>query len=231
MGNLKSIIWAVNILFIVCVFWIAVLIENNLAQKLYAGQIRQEARPFNWAEVKRAYDAFLNYPEDENAKLLSEELPISIYNFSDQKLACEVIKYMIEDWDNYQTLEYEALCGNFYAAEVIYRLINISDGASTEMLTGSLSKLIRINPRIFLRILFENGWDNHRLASIIYSPLYLSGSGEAEIYDLVMKMRALQSVSDFQYEDVKNNCITLIEDCIKRKQKARANIKKAQRNL
>jgi len=44
---------------------IAIGANYNLFMRLNAGQI-QESGEFNWVEVKKAYDIFLNYPDEKN---------------------------------------------------------------------------------------------------------------------------------------------------------------------
>lgn len=215
MGNSKGFVWMHSIINVVWTFWLVVLVGTSFSLRLCAAQIGQENEQFNWAEVKKAYDAFLNYPDDKNGMILSGKLPTSAYVFSDERLWKEVLDYMIEDWDNYQALEYEALSGNYYAAEVIYRMTNIADGDAAETLCESLAKLIRINPRNFLRLFYENGWDDdRRLSSIFSMPSYSSSN-----FDNSMRIRALRSVAEPRYDYLKKKFISIIQEMMKNEQK------------
>mgnify|MGYP000876648885 CR=1 FL=1 len=191
---------------------IAIGANYNLFMRLNAGQI-QESGEFNWVEVKKAYDIFLNYPDEKNTCKLSSLLPNKKYHFSDGKLAEEVTSYMKMDWSNYQILECEAYFGNYFAAEAIYRLISISDAASTETLLDSLSTLIRIKPENLLGVLYENGWDDFRLKGIMQWLLFLGDHGnDVYIYNNSMRIKAIESVSDARFGYLKKRCISILKN-------------------
>ena len=108
--------------------------------------------------VKTAFEEFVRCPSMGNARAFRDSIPLN-----EQKGYTDKIQHLIflgrrrvERSLGYLVLEREAVAGNRYAAEALFRMYNISPGGiDTLELLASLSKLIRINPRLFLETFYS----------------------------------------------------------------------------
>jgi len=173
----------------------------------------------DWDKFSELLASYLDYPSTRNAGLLSEALPKSPPEEAtgDRIRAFE----LLFSPEAYPVLKNEIFAGDRNAVEVAFRLLNTSDGFSTTTLLMTIGALIRINPRLFLEVVLE-----HRNSDFIKKkgyPVYSVGPGyyfrlEAQKYELEMRIKALQSVQDQKYNDIRKACIEKLMESIHRLQ-------------
>lgn len=177
----------------------------------------QNKQTINWTKTLAAFDAYLELPSPMNAKaiveLLPQQKPDNIIGETSQAL-----EYIISG-ENYGILATEAIAGDKCSVEVLFRLLNLTDGFATEIVLGTLGTVVRMNPRLFLKVLNEN-LDMWYIATEGY-PVEFPGYAHnnhpgASKYDLEMRIRALESVEDLGVDKIKQDCIRKLREELKR---------------
>jgi len=171
----------------------------------------------NWTKALAAFDVYLEFPSPANAKaiveLLPNKKPVNVIGGTSQAL-----EYIISG-ENYGILAKEAIAGDKCSVEVLFRLLNLTDGFATEIVLGTLGTVVRMNPRLFLKVLNES-LDMWYIATEGY-PVEFPGYAHnnhpgAHKYDLEMRIRALESVEDLSVDKIKQDCIRKLREELKR---------------
>jgi hypothetical protein len=170
----------------------------------------------DWGKIKSSFDAYLEYPSPENAKAFSDTLPTD-YVKVDTETARKVVHY-IYTFRNYAILENEIWAGDRYSTEAAFRLLNVADGDFAKNLNMTLGALVRINPRLFLEVLYE--YKELWLFKYKWYPVYGVGVGyvdrtKARIYQYRMRIKALESVKDPEYSEIINACVRQLNEAIR----------------
>jgi hypothetical protein len=175
----------------------------------------QEAE--DWVTFNNLLVSYLTYPSSNNAKSLSEillRLPSKMD--SEGKLKALELFFAAE---SYPILENEMFAGDRHAVEMAFRLVDHTDGYYTGILLTSLGALVRINPKLFLEVLYENQASNfikHRGYPVFrVGPGYYSRPKACK-YELEMRIKALLSVEGTKYDDLKRACIERLLESIKK---------------
>jgi hypothetical protein len=168
----------------------------------------QHNQVLDWNEVLPAFERYFNYPSPENAKavlaVLPREKPDKLVGNTGQAL-----EYIINSRE-FGILASEALAGERYSAEILFRLRNFSDGWASEVVDGTLGAILRINPKLFLEVLFE-----YQDASFIkrggypvaYPNYSYNNHPSAFKYELGKRIEALERVDDPKYDKLKQACL------------------------
>jgi len=160
-----------------------------------------------WEEFSASLRAYFEYPTPENAKATYKYLPVA---GRVRGTGREIETKTIALWhSNIRILERQVISGDAEAVRLAFRLFSIADGAYSEDLDILLGKLIRINPRLFLKELLGN---KERAGRFSLDGL-LGNEGE-EYVDLIMaqclenrlRRAALQSVSDYPLRQIRDEC-------------------------
>jgi hypothetical protein len=183
----------------------------------YQSSARNDEQMVDWDKIKSSFDAYLEYPSPENAKAFLDTLPTGETKI-DTEDKIKVVNY-IDTFENYAILENEIWAGDRYSTEAAFRLFNIADGAFAESLNMTIGALVRINPRLFLEVLYE--YKNLWLFKHRGYPVYGVGAGyedriKARIYEYRMRIKALESVKDPKYYVIKKVCVSRLLESIKR---------------
>lgn len=183
----------------------------------YQSEANSDEQIIDWDKIKSSFDAYLEYPSPENAKAFSDTLPTD-YIKVDTETANKVVDY-IYTFRNYAILENEIWAGDRYSTEAAFRLLNIADGGFAENLHMTLGALVRINPKLFLQVLYE--YKDLWLFKYRGYPVYMVGPGyrertKARIYEYRMRIKALESLKDPKYLEIKEACISRLLESIKR---------------
>ena len=170
----------------------------------------------DWGKIKSSFDAYLEYPSPENAKAFSDTLPTD-YVKVDTETARKVVHY-IYTFRNYAILKNEIWAGDRYSTEAAFRLINVADGAFGETLDMTLGTLVRINPGLFLEVLYE--YKDLWLFKYKGYPVYGVGYGyydrtNARIYDYRLRIKALESVKYPKYSEIIKACVSQLNEAIR----------------
>jgi len=183
----------------------------------YQSEANIDEQIIDWDKVRSSFDTYLEYPSPENAKAFLDTLPTDNIKV-DTDTANKVVDY-IYTFRNYAILENEIWAGDRYSTEAAFRLINVADGAFGETLDMTLGALVRINPSLFLEVLYE--YKDLWLFKYTGYPVYGVGPGyrertKARIYEYRMRIKALESVKDPKYSEIKEACINRLLESIKR---------------
>lgn len=178
------------------------------------GNVPAQTQPnqvLDWNEVLMVFDRYFNYPSPENAKAVLGVLPREIPD----KVAGnkgEALEYIINSKE-FRILASEARAGERYSAEILFRLRKFCDGWGAEVVDGTLGALLRINPMLFLEILFEYKDDpfTKRVGYPVAFPNYAyNNHASAFIYELGKRIEVLARVDDPKYDELKQACLEQI---------------------
>lgn len=165
-----------------------------------------------WDKVKQYFSVFFEYPSPENAKSLMNSLPAGEVSkqVGDRSGTLDLVM------DYYTILETEVLAGNKYAAEVLFRLLSLSDGALTMDILETIGMLIRANPKLFLDMVIS-----YRESPFIKNryPVYAVGLAyrekiKARRYEYEMRIETLESVSGSKYSEIIEECVRELKTLI-----------------
>jgi hypothetical protein len=191
----------------------------GMSGNLFTGglsQVAQARQVIDWHTVIVAYDAYVDYPSPEHAKALLITLPTDYPSkqAGDKKQALE----HIFSEDSYPILLEEATSGDRSTIEVMFRLLNVTDGYLTELVLSELGQIARNWPKQFLGVLAvykDSGYSREH-----GYPLSFPGAGynmhkKAYRYHLQKTIEALKSVKDPKYTEIKEAGIESLLKSIK----------------
>ena len=117
--------------------------------------------------------------------------------------------------ETYGILSLEAYAGDRYSTEILFRLLEVTDGYSTTLIKATLGAIVRINPKLFLSSLSEYK-DKPFIKKVGYAvagPDYsYNNHPSAFRYDLEKRIESLETITDCKYADVKAACIKKIRE-------------------
>ena len=174
----------------------------------YQSVANSDEQIIDWGKIKSAFDAFLEYPSPENSKAFLDSIPKDKTK-NERGDKSKIMDYIIDSF-NYGILENEIWAGNRYAVEAAFRLLNFSDGQFAEDLCTTLGTLIRINPRLFLEAIYEyrNSWFVRVAGPPVHNfDLAYADRLKAQTYEYKMRIKALESVSDQKYMEIRKVCV------------------------
>lgn len=159
----------------------------------------------DWDKVKHRFSSFFEYPSPENAESLMKLLPAGEVSkeIGDRSGALELAMA------DYTILETEVLAGNRYAADVLFRLLSLSDGALTMDIMETMGLLIRVKPKYFLDLVLkyrESPFLKEEFPVYAVGPAYREKKGASK-YEYEMRIEALESVSGSKYAEVIGECV------------------------
>lgn len=202
-GNLRTITLA---------FMLTLGLMGNLAGQCTEKKVGLDQTK-DWNEIISAFQRYWDFPSLENAKSLLTILPVD-WPAELAKSSGEAIDLIIAP-ETYGILSTEALAGNSYSAEILIRLLAITDGYATTLIEGTLGVIIRVNPTLFLSSL----WPYRDKAFIKKVRYAVAGPGyaynnhsSAFRFDLLKRIESLETVMDKNFADIKEACIKSIRD-------------------
>jgi hypothetical protein len=199
-------------------YFILILVVNIMGNLFTGGlsQLARGAQVFNWDKAMVAYDAYIDYPSRDNAKALLAALPMDRPDeeSGDRWRALE----HIFSADSYPILYEETTSGDRISIEILFRLLNVTDGHYTELILSTLGWIVRNRPQVFLEVLTLYK-DSGSVRKHGY-PLSFSGPGynmhkRAYRYHLERSIEALETVRDQKYATIKEACINRLRQAIK----------------
>ncbi len=172
------------------------------------------------AFVKTAFEEFVKCPSMENSRAFRDSIPLD-----EQKGVTDKIQYLIffkgggaKRSYGYSILEREALTGNEYAAEALFRMHNISPGGiDTLELRVSLSMLIRINPRLFLETLnsHKNVLDSEYVEGLVKILPFQFSENSQLAHEYEMRRKALAGVAVPFLRELREFCLDVLNEAIR----------------
>lgn len=184
-----------------------------VSSEVRGGQIQQPSiKEVNWDRVKDNLDTFFDLPCSKNAKMVLDSMPVGEVSIEKGDLSgmMELAR------QKYTIIKTEVLSGNRDAAELLFRLLAFADGADASDIQETMGLLIRVNPRLFLDMLFNyhkspmfrDGYPVTTLA-----PAYWDSKG-AQRYELEMRIIALESVGGSKYSEIIRNSVQQLRTMI-----------------
>jgi hypothetical protein len=172
---------------------------------------------FNWGDAKAAYDVYINCPSHENAKALLAALPVKR---PEETIGdAELTQLHIFGGANFPVLSAEVCAGDRLAVEIMFRLLNVTDGACSDTAEAMLAGLVRSKPQLFLEVL-STYKDLEHIKQFGY-PVDFIGEGyqshpNALRHEYEKRIEALESVKDPTYSKIKEGCIQKLRESIRR---------------
>jgi hypothetical protein len=168
----------------------------------------------DWSNTKKILMKYLRKPTTINAWEFFNSIPDNAITDKDKEEALELFDYS----GDCGILVRDALSGNKYAGRAIVRLLPFLEGKSKDILISGLNELMRLNPGLFLRIIYEEH-DNIMAKMNGFPITHLQKemrTKERAFYELKMRIWALKSVKDSDLCQIRDGFIKEIEDWIKK---------------
>jgi len=165
----------------------------------------------DWDKVRSTYMEYLKNPTLENGERLLEALPQE----KTENQMGDVSGAMYSIYDSYPVLKPKVLGGDRCLTEAAFRLLNFSDGDFAETLNEILGNLATKNPKLFLE--FLNKYKSSSYVKIVGYPVYGTGADGREriLSEWAKRVRALKTVKEAKYRQIRDECICLLEEAIK----------------
>jgi len=165
----------------------------------------------DWDKVRSTYMEYLKNPTLENGERLLEALPQE----KTENQMGDVSGAMYSIYDSYPVLKPKVLGGDRCLTEAAFRLLNFSDGDFAETLNEILGNLATKNPKLFLE--FLNKYKSSSYVIIVGYPVYGTGADGREriLSEWAKRVRALKTVKEAKYRQIRDECICLLEEAIK----------------
>jgi len=203
-------------------FCIIVVFPTIILGMLSGGPLSREGRAFDWQVLKKAFDVFVAQPSLENSRHFLEAVP---EKESESFLKCreEVFQYIcegkffiengIEGWERYLIFEHEMWAGNPYILQAALRLYALAEDRYSWILCASISALVRVNPGLLLNALYERKQcaDLTKMSDLLIclSEGYFFTT-QAQLYELDMRIKALEGVKDERLAPLKDEYMELL---------------------
>lgn len=162
---------------------------------------------FNWDGLHKLLIQYHNRPNRSNTLKVYDYL--SGYHTSNKRTDTLGLSKTFElAWAQTGILEQQVYSGKRYAVKLCFKMFTIADGAFAEDLDIILTKLIKINPKLFLqelivhRNLFGSG-----LGFQNYGQEFVDCSDLARQKETQKHIRALESVKDSSLIEIRNEMI------------------------
>ncbi len=163
-----------------------------------------------WKQFSASLRAYFEYPTPKNAKSAYQYLPASGHvRMKGLEIEREVLELF---YTNSQILERQVISGDAESVRLAFRLLSITDSAYTEELHILLGKIIRINPKLFLRELVAN----QNLVGTLDGLLGNLGEEyvdrlKAQCLENRLRQKALQSVTDPSLRPKRDECVNELD--------------------
>jgi len=187
------------------------LIPCTLGTILWIGLVYAAEQSVQWEQFSASLRDYFDYPTPKNAKIAYQYLPASGHV---RMKGLEIERETLELFNtNSRILERQVISGDAESVRLAFRLFSITDAAYTEELDILLGKLIRINPKLFLRELVAN-------QNLVIGNLegLLGNEGEeyvdrfkAQCLENSLRRKALQSVTDSLLTRKRDECLNELD--------------------
>jgi len=169
----------------------------------------------DWDALEMATRTYFNYPSTENARLL--------YLGLRKPLRPDVDRFdRLFDFvlDNLSVLARQIFAGDRNAVKLGFALYDYSSGLFTMEIDAMMADSIRFNPKIFLEELkaAPNGKRIKELGFPLCESRLNSSDNreEAHRYELEMRIKALETVTNAELLDLRDRCLREIRECLER---------------
>lgn len=172
---------------------------------------------FHWEKLLSVYDAYIECPSQERARSLIKALPHDAP--AEESGDAEAALFHIFSIDYHPVLREEAESGVEEAAEIYFRLLNITDGLYTVNVGSMLGFILRNHPQMFLNLL--NKYKSIKRIRMWGYPIEFIGAGhnmhlKATLHILKKRIEALETVQDGDLTDLRDACIGQLRRTIER---------------
>lgn len=169
----------------------------------------------DWNSLEMAARTYFSYPSTENARLLYLGLQRPIRMNTDR--VNMILDYV---FNNLTILVREISQGDRNAVKLGFCLYDYSSGLFTMRLDAAMADSIRSHPQLFLEELRAS--PNLKRIKTLGYPLcesflnFNDDRGAAHRYELVMRILALESVTDDELVDLRDACLVELRNCLDR---------------
>jgi hypothetical protein len=199
-------------LFILVVF--ALLLDGS--PKRYHPEVAHSNQAsIDWDKIRRIFIAYLKSPTSENGTLFVEALPRHQVYDADQEEVIKTIDLILGD-GVCSPFSRRVIEGDRNAVEALFRMLNITDAGATEMVLELIGEVVRQYPRIFLAVLYE--YKDSDMFKIGGYPVKMNRyeiNSEEERRELRMRIKALETVKDPIFADIRDECIRELRRILK----------------
>ena len=193
----------------------------GIAGTSYTAQMNREdnlQEVLNWERIVKVYDAYIESTSLGNAYNVIEILPRDRLRESQGDAESSLIHMFSSDF--YPVLQGEAISGVREAIEIHFRLLNITDGIYSEIVSSTLGQIVRNYPRLFLEVL-QHYQNTNRIRTRGY-PVDFVGMGlnmhaKAALHVLKERMKALETVKHASLLNLSKACIIQLRRAIKQR--------------
>jgi len=153
-------------------------------------------------DAQTSWEIYLNLPNPENA------IKVTSIEYSENAIP-ELYGYLATDLD---ILKIQVLSGDKEAFLLTYRLRNSADGGLREDLTAILASSIRSQTKVFLTEIKALNPSEKDLRTILkMSGLEYVDRLEAQKYEIVQRIAAINSIENNSLKSIKEKCLLLIK--------------------
>lgn len=195
-------------------FCVMVAFLQSLALTVGCRAVSEEG--FDLVAFSRAWKEYVSYPSGENARRLTDLLP-DTGRYTEFLSPDQYDEMSSVAWEVGQTLgmlEYQVCAGDREAVRLAFRLLyTYADGHVAEEICIMLGVLIRSNPQLFLEELHNHPPQWVSLGHLVgdFGPNFVD-LDSAEWLEATLRIKALQTVSDSQLVEVRDQCIEFLEE-------------------
>jgi hypothetical protein len=175
-----------------------------------------ESSSVNWTALSKTFQAYVEYPSAANAssviKLLPKSEKVKYTGSNTENEAIEVI------YQGMPMLQRQVEARDRQATRLAFRLMTITDGASSEALDIMLGKLIRIDPKLFLEELRKSNYikiGQYRFDGLV------GNEGEefvdkelAQCLEQRLRIESLSKIKDNNLLPLRDICISTLNDSL-----------------
>jgi len=166
----------------------------------------------NWDAIREAFERYEAVPTQENSRLLLDTIP---EHSPTQQIGNEDKVYDLIE--SSMLFHKNVIAGNECLAEAAFRLYCIIlPGDTLEELEYMLAEMLKRKPELYLKLLkkYKDRFDYRRFP--LFVTRLVDVPEEEYLRELKNRIKALESVEDPDYLELKGECIRLLEEVIKK---------------
>jgi hypothetical protein len=197
-----------------CLVIFIILIFLNPA--LSVAKSSKESSSVNWPALSKTFQAYVEYPSATNAssviKLLPKSEKVKFTGSNTENEAIEVI------YQGMPMLQRQVEARDRQATRLAFRLMTITDGASSEALDIMLGKLIRIDPKLFLEELRKSNYikiGQYRFDGLVGNEgEEFVDKEQAQCLEQRLRIESLSKIKDTNLLPLRDICISTLNDSL-----------------
>jgi len=176
----------------------------------------EESPSINWSALSKTFQAYVEYPSATNASSVIKLLPESEHvKYTGSKIESEAIEVI---YQGLPMLQRQVEARERHATQLAFRLMTITDGASSEALDIMLGKLIRIDPKLFLEELSKSNYikiGQYRFDGLVGNEgEEFVDKEQAQCLEQRLRIESLSKIKDNNLLPLRDICISNLDDML-----------------